>query len=120
MSDKSFNFESLTVYSRSLHFSFQIYQITQKWPREHLFGITDQIRRAAISIPLNIVEGSSRTKKDFRHFLIIARGSCFECIPLMKLTLDLNLITISEEQTYYNELMEISQMLSAFRRSLDR
>src|SRR3989338_3371780 len=110
-----FNFETLTVYQRSLSFSENIYRITQKWPREHLFGVTDQMRRASVSIPLNIAEGSSRTKKDFRHFLIIARGSCFECVQIIKIVQSLGLLTPKDAELFYNEILEISQMLSGLR-----
>ncbi len=114
----SFNFEGLTVYQRSLVFSQRIFEISRDWPKEYLFGLTDQLRRASLSIPLNIAEGSSRTKKDFRHFLIISRGSCFESIPLIKLAHSLKLLTSIEEQTLYNELNEIARMLSGLRSSL--
>lgn len=114
-----FNFERLSVYQRSLELSRQIYQLTQPWPREHLFGITNQLRRASYSIPLNIAEGSSRTKKDFRHFLIISRGSCFECIPILSLAHSLKLLSTEQKEMLYNELKELSQMLSALRASLD-
>ncbi len=120
MKTNTFNFESLQVYQKSLLLAEQIYRISQKWPREHLFGITDQLRRASLSIILNIAEGSSRTKKDFRHFLIISRGSCFECVPLLKLALILKLISTSEHELFYNGLIEIAQMLSGLRAFLDK
>lgn len=115
-----FRFESLTVYQRAFSFSRTIYLLTQHWPKEHLFGITDQLRRASLSIPLNIAEGTSRTKKDFQHFLLVSRGSCFECIPLVRLAASLKLLTDSQEQVFYNELYEIAQMLSGLRTSLNR
>ena len=115
----AFNFESFIVYQRALSLSKKIYILTQKWPKEYLFGLTDQLRRAVLSIGLNIAEGSSRTRKDFRHFLIIARGSSFECIPLVQLALELQLVSLQEYDILYNELREISLMLSKFRSSLD-
>jgi len=115
---KVFNFENLTIYQRSLQFSQNIYQLTQSWPREHLFGMTDQLRRASLSIPLNIAEGSSKTKKDFRHFLLIARGSCFECVPLLKIAASFKLLSAEQEQLFYNEISSISQMISALSKKL--
>ncbi len=120
MSNGVFNFESLIVYKRSVSFSEKIYRLTQRWPKEHLFGITDQLRRASLSIPLNIAEGSSRTRKDFRHFLIISRGSCFEIAPIIQISVSLNLLTSEEEKMLYNEVIEIAQMISGLCKSLDK
>ncbi len=119
MKETPFRFEELEVYQKALSFSQNIYVITQTWPKEHLFGLTDQLRRASLSISLNIAEGYSRSRKDFRHFLTIARGSCFECIPLLQLTVSLNLLTQSNQEKYYNELRSISQMVSKLRSSLE-
>lgn len=120
MQKTAFNFENLTVYQRAFAFSQRIYIITQHWPREHLFGITDQLRRASLSIPLNIAEGYSRSRKDFMHFLTLSRGSCYECIPLIQLAESLKLFTPKEGQMFYNELEEISKMLSGLRSALNR
>ena len=118
MNKTSFNFESLNVYQKAVLLSRDIYKLTQKWPREFLFGLTDQLRRAILSISLNIAEGSSRSNKDFLHFLSIARGSCYECIPLIQIALQLNLLTKDEYSVYYSRLKEIAQMLSGLRTSL--
>lgn len=115
----SFSFEKLTVYQRALTFSFRIYALTKRWSKEHLYGITDQLRRASLSIPLNIAEGYSRTRKDFQHFLTLARGSCFECVPLLKIAESLKLVKQGEAVALYNEIQEIAQMLSGLRSSLN-
>ena len=72
-----FRFEQFTIYQDGLEFLKLIYVITKKFPKEELFGITSQMRRATVSILLNIAEGSSRTRKDFAHFLTLSKGSCF-------------------------------------------
>lgn len=108
MPDSTFRFENLTVYQRALSFSLSIYNRTQSWSREHLFGITDQLRRSSLSVPLNIAEGYSRSRKYFQHFITLSRGSCFECIPLLNIAESLKLLTPKESQMYYNELTEIS------------
>jgi four helix bundle protein len=113
-----FNFEHLSVYQKSLTLTKSIYLLTQTWPKEHLFGITDQLRRASYSISLNIAEGSSRTQKDFRHYLTMARGSAFECIPLIQLARSLDLLTEKQWQIFYNEIVSIAQMVSKLKSSV--
>jgi four helix bundle protein len=70
------SFRDLEVWQRSMELTVMIYRLTHKFPREEIFGITAQLRRAAISIPSNIAEGQGRLNtREFRHFLGIARGS---------------------------------------------
>lgn len=113
-----FNFEKLSVYKKSLNLANEIYTETSKWPKEYLFSLTDQIRRASLSMSLNIAEGSAKTKKDFRRFLGIARGSCFECIPLIDMAYKRKLITGKQKEIWYNQLAEIAKMLSGLRSKL--
>lgn len=70
------SFRDLTVWQRSLQLSVAVYRMTREFPREELYGLTSQIRRAAVSVPSNIAEGQGRLKGgEFRQFLSIARGS---------------------------------------------
>jgi four helix bundle protein len=86
--EEKFGFEKLRVYQDSLNFSKEIYKLTKNFPKDELFGITSQLRRAALSLGLNIAEGTSLTKTEFRSFLRRARGSVYECVPLLSLSLD--------------------------------
>lgn len=83
MQDALFNFEKLQVYQKSLDIVDIVYQYTDRFPREEMYGITSQFRRAVVSVALNIAEGSARSKKDFRRFLDVAQGSIFECVTLL-------------------------------------
>lgn len=113
-----FRFESLRVYQSALTFSNDVFVITGKWPSQYKYNLGDQLNRAALSIPLNIAEGSSRTGKDFQHFLSIARGSCYECIPIITISKNQKLIDENRYQDLKQVLFEISKMLSALRSSL--
>lgn len=73
------SFRDLTVWQRSMQLTLVIYRLTQQYPREETYGLTSQIRRAAVSLPSNIAEGHGRLNtNEFRQFLGIARGSNFE------------------------------------------
>lgn len=113
-----FNFERLEVYSKALELTNQIFLITENWPKLYLFNLTDQLRRASLSIPLNIAEGSSRTKNDFKHFLGIARGSCFECIPIIEIASKRKLIDEIKKKELYNTLDSLARMLSSLKNSI--
>jgi four helix bundle protein len=73
------SFRKLLVWQRSMQLTVAVYQLTREFPREEIYGLTSQIRRAAVSIPSNIAEGHGRLSGgEFRQFLGIARGSNFE------------------------------------------
>jgi four helix bundle protein len=103
-----FKFEELRVYQEALLLVDLTYKVTNKWPKDEIFGLISQFRRAAVSISLNIAEGSSRTKKDFRHFLDMARGSCYECAGIILIARKRNYLTDQE----FNELYEFCQKLA--------
>lgn len=70
------NFKNLIVWQKADELAFQVYKLTEGFPREEMFGLTAQLRRAALSIPTNIVEGTNRkSKKELHHFIDIALGS---------------------------------------------
>lgn len=80
MADKSdFSFENLTVWQRAMDLVDAVYDLTEAWPRRELFGLTNQVRRAAVSIPSNIAEGQGRkSDTEFARFLTISLGSLME------------------------------------------
>jgi four helix bundle protein len=73
------SFRELIVWQRAIQLAVTIYRLTKDFPREELYGLTSQIRRAAVSIPSNIAEGQGRQSTgEFKNFIGIARGSNFE------------------------------------------
>lgn len=117
MSDEQFRFERLSVYQRSLELTDKIYNLTKSWPKEYLYDLTSQVRRASLSIPLNIAEGSGRSKKEFQHFLTIARSSCFEIVPLMEIAHKQTLVTTEGKAEIIDEISQLSKMISKLKSS---
>lgn len=113
-----FSFEKLNVYQASLDLVNDIYILTQDWPKSEIFGLTGQIRRAAVSISLNIAEGSGRTKKDFRHFLDMTRSSCQECVALLEIVRRRGFIETDEFNKFYARFTSQAMQISALKRSI--
>ena len=115
------NFKKLIVWQKARVFVKDMYLITKKFPREELFGLTSQIRRATVSIALNIAEGSGRgTNADFVRFLDIAYGSAFEVEATLILSLDLEFITNDEYEILDLKIQEIQKMISKLAESIRR
>jgi four helix bundle protein len=111
-------FEDLVVYQKAMEFVERIYLITRGMPEKE---IKDQIKRAALSIPLNIAEGNGRnTVKEKSQFYKTARGSLFECVPLLQLCLRLGLFPKETYDKLYPLSEEIGKMLNGLINSLDK
>ncbi len=105
-------YKKLIVWQKSIIFISKIYEITSKFPKEEIFGLTSQIRRASISIPSNISEGSSRKSlKDYKHFMMIAYGSSLEIETQIEIAKNLKYISDKQYSELMNELTEIIRML---------
>ncbi len=97
------SYKDLDIYIASYKLSIYIYKITSQYPKDEIYGITSQIRRAAVSIPLNIAEGYGRlSEDDFKRFLRISLGSTNETATLIELSKDLGYIDNKE----YNKLIK--------------
>jgi four helix bundle protein len=90
----NYDFENLNVYRDAEMLAEEVYLLSMKFPREDVYGITSQLRRAAISVPLNIAEGKGRYHtKVFIQFLYQARGSLYETIAILKIGVKLRMLT---------------------------
>src|SRR5579872_2060616 len=90
------SFEDLIVWQKSIDLSVEVYRITARFPKEEIFGLTAQIRRASNSVSLNISEGSARTTNMFVNQLIIAKGSASEVLSAAILSLNFKFINENE------------------------
>jgi len=106
------DFRNLKVWEKAHRLTLKIYKVTEQFPREELYGLTSQIRRAAVSIPTNIAEGCVRSSDaDFSRFLYIAVGSTSELEYLILLSMDLKIIKSELHLELNNEINEIKKML---------
>ncbi|MGN0737919.1 MAG: four helix bundle protein [Treponema porcinum] len=91
----------------------KVYQLVKKLPKAEMYALSDQMRRAAVSIPSNIAEGQARGIKEFIQFLKIARGSRAELETQLLICVRLNYLTTSDIESSLNLLEEISKMTSS-------
>ena len=114
-----FNFEKLDVWQKAIDFANLVYNETRAFPAEDRFGLTNQLRRAAVSVSSNIAEGSSRSsKRDFARFLEIAAGSVFEVVSQGFIAQRQGFRSDVQFRRIYSDAEELSRMLSGLRKSL--
>ena len=107
------SFEDLTVWKDARKFTNKIYNLTNKFPKEELYGLTSQIRRATVSIMANIAEGfDRRSDKELSNFLSIARASSSEVQNDLYIALDLKYISEEEFKKMYAEAKEIAKQIN--------
>lgn len=116
----AFRFEKLEVWQKSIVYYCEILRLTDKFPRDEIFGLTSQLRRAVMSVSLNIAEGSGRpTKKEFKQFLGFAQGSLYETISNLFVCRERKLLNTQEFEKLYTEGEVIGKMISSLRSSLE-
>ncbi len=115
----SYRFENLEVWKLSRIFANTIYSVTKKFPKEEIFAMTNQIRRAALSVTLNIAEGSDRKSDvEFIRFLRIAYGSLQEVVATSYVALDQNYLTQEQFTGIYESSHVLGRKLNALIQSL--
>ena len=111
------NYQELLVWQKAMDLAEAIYCQTRKFPKEEVYGLTSQIRRAAVSIPSNVAEGASRAgRKEFIQFLYIARGSAAEVETQLTLAARLNYLPDNPE--LFEQLTSVKQLINGLLRSL--
>ena len=116
---QKFGYKKLIVWEKADELAYQVYTVTKKFPKEEIYGITSQLRRAVLSIPVNIVEGYARRgKKELRQFLNIALGSLAETEYLLDFSLRLNYLTTKEHKELQDLRAEVGKLLWKFYKSI--
>lgn len=104
--------EKLTVWNKSVDVAVDIYAVTENFPAKETYGLSSQMRRAAVSISSNIAEGRRRaTDADFRHFLTMAHGSLAELETQLTIASKLSFISNTNYSKLLRKTQEISKML---------
>jgi four helix bundle protein len=114
------SYQELKVWQKAMDLAVACYQATRSFPKDELYGLTSQIRRAASSISANIAEGQGRQHtKEFLHFLSVARGSTKEAETHLILSQRVGLLTENDLQQLLGQTDEISRMLAGLKSSLE-
>lgn len=113
------SYRELRVWQRGMDLVVEVYELTKLLPKEEQFGISSQVKRAAVSIVLNVAEGYGRQHRgDYLRFLSIARGSCCETETILILIGRLGLATKEQLNPAWAMTQEIGKMLRALHRKL--
>ncbi|MCY7291624.1 MAG: four helix bundle protein [Ferruginibacter sp.] len=106
------NYKDLKVWYKAHEFTVKIYEVTKQFPREEIYGVTSQMRRAASSIPANIAEGCGKfTQPDLARYLNIALGSANESEYFVLLSKDLSYLSVEHFEVLNKMINEIKEML---------
>lgn len=112
-------YTDIPVWILAHKFTLSVYELSSKFPKHELFGITSQLRRATLSVPSNLVEGISRQgKTELKQFLTIARASLMEADYQLLLAKDLKYITLLEYDTISIQSQLVQKQLNAWLKSL--
>ena len=119
MSDRLESVEQLDVFKMAHRLVLEVYRKTSLFPKEEIYGLTSQMRRASSSVPMNICEGASRlTKAEYRHFVGIARGSVGEISYQLMLAKDLGYLKEEEFIQLRRNYVRVGKMLTKLCQSL--
>ena len=112
MEDGAFIYKRLIVWQKAMSFMVDVYKLVKQFPSDERYALSDQVRRAVVSVPSNIAEGAGRSSnKDYAHFIAIARGSLFETMTQLEGAERLGYITVPQEMVA--DAAEIGRMLTA-------
>jgi four helix bundle protein len=115
------NLKELKIWKKAIDLAVEVYQVTSLFPLEEKYGLTSQIRRAAVSISSNIAEGAGRnSEKEFKHFLGIANGSSYELQTQLFISNKLSLINNEDLEKLHHCIDELQKMNYGFQNMLNK
>ena len=121
MEEFKYPFENLNAWQESRKYVVEVYRLLEQFPQSERFALIDQIRRAVISVPSNIAEGSGRMSyKEKIHFLEIAYGSLMEVYCQLQIAVDLGYITQEHFEGLRRLSFNVSKLLSGLRKSFEQ
>lgn len=113
------NFRNLKVWQKSVDFAVKVYQITAEFPKDEMLGMVSQMRRAGVSIPSNIAEGSAKSSnKSYSNSLEISLGESFELETQIEICKRIGLITDKKKELLEEDLVEIQKMIKGLKNSI--
>ncbi|PYV65740.1 MAG: four helix bundle protein [Acidobacteria bacterium] len=114
------SYQELIGWKKGIELVTDVYRLTQKFPKQEIYGLTSQIRRAAVSIPSNIAEGQGRMSRgEFKQFLGHARGSVFELESQVLILRNLAYLNMEEGESLLERIAELGRVLNGLLKSLD-
>lgn len=114
-------YQDLIAWQKAVDLAALVYSLTALWPRDERFGLTDQLRRAAVSVPANIAEGRGRSgNREFARFFSIAHGSLCEVETYFVLTRRLGLIDAPAQEAVMSQAAEVGRLMQGLLRRFNR
>jgi four helix bundle protein len=115
------SYRDLIAWRKAMRLVTEIYQATRVFPKDETYGLTSQLRRAAVSVPSNIAEGQARfSRKEFHHFLSLARGSLVEIETQVIIAQNLDYLTQNQSQPLLAEAAELGRILNGLIASIKK
>lgn len=116
---KRHDFKKMKIWQDSMEITKEVYKLTSDFPKHEQYGLIQQMRKAAVSIPSNIAEGCGRgSDPQLAHFLDIAQGSAFELETQLYLATELNFLSKDEMNTLVTRLTTLQKMIDGFKRKI--
>lgn len=114
------SYKDLVVWQKSITLVQQVYELSKDFPKSEFFGLSQQLRRSAVSVPSNIAEGYGRgSRNDYLRFCKIARGSCFELETQIIIAIQLKMVNKVSAENVTSLINEVCRLLQGLINSLE-